>query len=217
MSYLNSLQAQVPIDSNRKERAYRIIKEKIISCQLPPGSILNERELVEEIGTSRTPIREALHRLEKENLVLIIPQRGAFVCEITPKIINDIYQLREIIEPNLVSMVTPKIAEDVLLRFKQEFLTLGKDDYNILAKRDNEFHFTVIDLVGNECLKQVMENMYDQNERIRFLLTRLPQRLQETVAEHVDIIDHMLARDQERAAEAMRRHLVQSRHAAFRI
>lgn len=217
MSCLNSLLPNSQLDANLKERAYRIIKEKIISCQLPPGSILNERELVQEVGASRTPIREALHRLEKENLVLIIPQRGTFVCEITPKVINDIYQIREIIEPNLVSMVTPSIPEEVLLRFKHEFLGLAAYDYAVLAKRDHEFHFTIIDQVGNDCLKQLMENMYAQNERIRVLLTRLPQRMQETIEEHIAIIDGMLSRDCQRAAKAMRKHLIQSRHAAFRI
>lgn len=204
-------------DANLKEKAYRVIRQMIVGGGLPPGKVLNERELVELIGVSRTPIREALHRLEKENLVIIVPQRGAFVCEITTKIINDIYQLRELIEPQLLAMVTADMPEQVLAEFRAVFLALKQDEYNELARIDNEFHIAVIDRVGNDYLRNLMDNMYAQNERIRFQLTRLPQRLQETVAEHVRIIDAMLARDPEKAAAMMREHLISSRKAAFRL
>ena len=204
-------------DANLKEKAYRVIRQMIVGGGLPPGKVLNERELVEHIGVSRTPIREALHRLEKENLVTIVPQRGAYVCEITAKIINDIYQLRGIIEPQLISMVTADIPEQVLSNFRAAFLALKPDKYDELAHIDNEFHIVVIDRISNAYLRQMMDNMYAQNERIRFQLTRMPRRLQETVAEHVGIIDAMLVRDSEKAAALMRAHLTNSRKAAFRL
>ena len=205
------------MDANLKEKAYRVIREMIVGGDLPPGKVLNERELVEHIGVSRTPIREALHRLEKENLVEIVPQRGAFVCDITAKAIHEIYQLREILEPQLIRMVTGEIPEEQLREFRAAFLELQPDEYDALAKIDNEFHLVVINRIGNAYLKQLMDNMYVQNERIRFQLTRLPKRLQETVAEHVGIIDFMLANDSEAAAGAMLEHLINSRKAAFRI
>ena len=205
------------MDANLKEKAYRVIREMIVGGDLPPGKVLNERELVEHLGVSRTPIREALHRLEKENLVTIIPQRGAFVCEITTKVIHEIYQLREIIEPQLIRMVTGDMSEEALQEFRSAFLALNMDAYDELAKLDNDFHLAVLDSVGNEYMTQMMDNMYAQNERIRFQLTRMPKRLQETVAEHVGIIDAMLAGDPEAAAKAMLEHLMNSRKAAFRI
>lgn len=205
------------MDANLKEKAYRVIREMIVGGDLPPGKVLNERELVEHIGVSRTPIREALHRLEKENLVEIVPQRGAFVCDITAKAIHEIYQLREIIEPQLIRMVTGDMPEEMLHEFRTAFLSLKPEEYDALAKLDNQFHLAVIDRIGNAYLKQMMDNMYVQNERIRFQLTRLPKRLQETVAEHVGIIDAMLACDPEAASREMLEHLINSRKAAFRI
>ena len=205
------------MDANLKEKAYRVIREMIVGGDLPPGKVLNERNLVAHLGVSRTPIREALHRLEKENLVTIIPQRGAFVCEITTKVIHEIYQVREIIEPQLIRMVTGDIPEESLRELRAAFVALKTDDYDALAQLDNDFHAAVIEKVGNAYLKQMMDNMHAQNERIRFQLARLPQRLQATVAEHVGIIDAMLERDSEAAAAAMLEHLMNSRKAAFRI
>ncbi len=202
---------------NLRERAYRIIKQRIISCQIVPGSALNERELVAVIGVSRTPIREALNRLEKENLVTIIPGRGAFVSSITVKEINDIYQLREIIEPHIIVLVTPVFPEECLLAYKRAFQALDQDDYDGLVRLDSEFHSLLMDSAENDLINQVMANMFAQNQRIRFRLTRQPARLQETVAEHLAVIEAMLARDSLRAQEAMREHLAQSRQAAFKL
>ncbi len=212
-----SYSAVVMQTENLREKAYRIIKQLILTCAFDPGSILNERELVESIGVSRTPIREALNRLEKENLVTIIPQRGAFVSAITVKVINDIYQLREIIEPCVAAMVTPVFPAESLERYRQAFQELEPEDYDRLAKLDNELHCHIMDLAGNDFLNQVMANMYAQNERIRFRSTRLPQRSQETIDEHLAIIEAFLAREPLAAHEAMRVHLVKSRQAAFRI
>lgn len=213
VSYL----AMASQSENLREKAYRIIRRLIIDCDLVPGSILNERELVETIGVSRTPIREALNRLEKESLVTIIPQRGAFVGAITVKVINDIYQLREIIEPEVVAMVTPIFPAASLERLRQAFLELGPEDYDRLATLDNELHCLIMDSMGNDFLNQVMANMYAQNERIRFRSNRLPQRVQEAVDEHLTIIEAMLARDPAGAREAMLTHLANSRQAAFKI
>ncbi|HWQ61813.1 MAG TPA: GntR family transcriptional regulator [Negativicutes bacterium] len=207
---------EVPSE-NLREKAYRIIKQRIINCQLAPGSALNERELVAEIGVSRTPIREALNRLEKENLVTIIPGRGSFVSSITVKEINDIYQLREIIEPYVTGLVTPSFPEERLAFYRDAFLALDQDDYDGLARLDSEFHFLIMDTAENDRINQVMANMYAQNQRIRFRLTRQPARLQETVDEHMAVIEAMLARDPLKAQEAMRAHLIRSRQAAFKL
>jgi len=199
-----------------KERAYKIIRENIISCRLAPGSVLNEKELVRAIGASRTPIREALSRLEQEKLVIIVPQRGTFVSEITAKTINDVYQVREILEPCLVRLATPLIATAELEAMRDEFLRLTPDDYDTAIAADDAFHSRIVSLSNNTYLIQLMENMYAQNERIRSLMIRfVPQRLKETCDEHLAVVEAMLRRDAEQAAEAMRQHMISARRAAF--
>lgn len=200
-----------------KERAYKIIKQNIISCKFPPGSLLNEKDLVEHIGASRTPIREALNRLEQEKLITIVPQRGSFVTEITPQIIKDVYQVREMLEPCLASRVTPLVGADDLLCFKERFNQLAPGDYDTAMAIDNDFHNFVVKASGNNYLINLMENLYVQNERIRAIMIRMPQRLGETVAEHLAIIEAMLARDEAKAGEAMRIHIISAMHFAFKF
>lgn len=82
-----------------RDKAYEMIKEMIINCQLTPGEPISETELMKVVGSSRTPIREALNKLEHENLVTIYPKRGIFVTGITIKDVIDIYTIREVVEP----------------------------------------------------------------------------------------------------------------------
>ena len=84
---------------NLKEKAYAIIKNKIICCEYRPGQFLNEQELRESVGASRTPIREALNKLEQEGLLEILPKRGVLVRDITLQEVNAIFEIRCMIEP----------------------------------------------------------------------------------------------------------------------
>ncbi len=200
-----------------RDRAYRIIRNKIITCEFPPGSPLNERELSSLIGVSRTPIREALNRLENDQLVTLTSQKGAAVTPITPKIINDIFQLRYVLEPYVVSMVTPDFPEATLLKFQKGLSDRSLDKYEELVTLDGELHFAIIHAFGNSYVNNLMENMYTQNERIRRLATMMPQRLADSAVEHLAIVEAMLAREPEKAAEALRYHLQSARYAAFKL
>ena len=94
---------------NLKEKAYIHLKEKIIKCEYPPGMALSERDLMETLGVSRTPIREAINLLEQENLIKIYPRRGMFVENITVKDIQDIFTVRKTVEPLVTKLATPHI------------------------------------------------------------------------------------------------------------
>ncbi len=198
-----------------KERAYRIIRENIINLRFPPGSILNEKDLVEQIGASRTPIREALSRLEQDQLVVILPQRGSFVAEISAKTINDVYQVREMLEPELVRRVVPILEEAGLAAFRDRFAALRGDDYEKAIAADNDFHNFVLRSCNNDYLSRMMGTLYAENERIRILMIRAPQRMQESTVEHLAIIEAMMARDVNLAVEAMRIHMANARRSAI--
>lgn len=200
-----------------KERAYRIIKENIISCHFSPGSILSEKDLVAMIGASRTPIREALSRLEQEQLVVIMPQRGSFVSAITAKMIYDIYQVREYLEPLLVRQVLSAADPELLAAFRDRIAGLGSDEFSAATAVDSDFHNFLLRSSNNDCLIKMMETMYVHNERIRSLMARAPRRLRQSNDEHLAIVTAMLAGDGEAAAEAMRRHMANARRAALRF
>jgi len=203
--------------SNLKERAYKVIREKIINCELAPGELLNEKALISEIGTSRTPIREALNRLEQENLIRIIPRRGVFVSDISLKDIMDIYQVRENIDPFVVQLATPLAPEERLLYYKKQFENLDLNDFWHSIAIDREFHYFIAKSCNNKYLLQMLENIYAQSQRIRILSSRLPKRIQDSTNEHLNIISYMVQRNELKAAEAMKIHILNSRDAAFKL
>ena len=100
-----------------KDKAYEMIREKIVNCELAPGSVLNESELIEEIGASRTPIREALNKLEQENLVTIIPKKCIIVRGITIDDIAEVFDARAVIEPQVLLQYADRIS----LRFLEDY------------------------------------------------------------------------------------------------
>lgn len=200
-----------------KEKAYKIIKDKIARCELAPGEILNEKSLIEEIGASRTPIREALSRIEQENLVRIIPKRGVFVSEITMKDISEIYQVREELDPFITKLATPYVPEKELLRYQQLFSQIDSLKYSESIEIDDQFHSLILMSCNNSYLIQMMNNIYVQNQRIRVLSARLNNRIKVSANEHLDIISNLLKRDADKAAEAMRKHIVSSKNVAFQI
>lgn len=163
---------------NLKERAYKIIKDKIINCELPPGDLLIEKSLVDEIGTSRTPIREALNRLEQENLIKIIPRRGVFVSGISLKDISDIYEVRGNLDPFVARLATPRVCQEKLLLYKNQFENINPNDYWSSITLDGEFHRFISESCGNKYLLQMIENIYAQSHRIRILCSKHPQRYQ---------------------------------------
>lgn len=202
---------------NFKEKAYRIIKDKIIKCEFAPGDILDEKQLVKEIGASRTPIREALNKIEQENLIRIIPKRGVFVCEITPKDLTDLFQVREQIGPFVTRLATPHLPEEELLKYRKLFTEMDKLENLEVFELDNKFHHFIVSGCKNKYFMQLMENIYVQNQRIRILSARMNNRLNISASEHLNIIECLLKRDADGAAEEMRKHVIRARDTAYQV
>ncbi len=199
-----------------REKAYLHIKEDIINCKFLPGSVLNEKELVVGLGISRTPIREALNRLEQEGLVRIVPQRGVFVTNITLKMTLELYQVREVLEPFIVRLATPLVSEERLREFQSAFAAITEDtSKEDLIALDQQFHFYLAEACGNGFLTQLTENIRAQINRSRLLSCRDSESLIRGREEHLAIIATLLERDVEKAAAAMHEHLVRSRQSAF--
>lgn len=200
---------------NLKDKAYRIIKSKIVNCEYPPASFLNEAELMKEIGASRTPIREALNKLEQENFIQIIPKRGVIVGVIAVGEIIDVYQIRELIEPYIIRMWGNKLNVGTLIAFKKKLLNLAasiseKERYAV----DDSLHRSIISVCENKYLKQLMDKSYDQNHRIRIISGKLQSRLEHTTNEHINILNLLIEHDIEGAAKAMTFHLENAKKAA---
>lgn len=202
-----------------KDKAYSIIKDKIIRCEYLPGEVLIESEIMEAVGASRTPIREALNKLEHERLVRIVAKRGVFVSEISVSTVYDVYDVRELVEPYLLeryaSLIPPEKIECLFAEFerldKEEF-----DSYDEFYAFDNELHQLIAGYSNNTYLEVMMEQIYGQNERIRFLAGQdSRQRLKASQDEHKEILDAIWKKDYTGGANAMRQHLQIAREAAL--
>jgi len=202
-----------------RDQAYEIIKNKIINCELVPGSPLIEKELMEEIRSSRTPIREALSKLEHENLVTIYPKRGIFVTNITIKDIVDIYTVREAVEPLAARLATPHIDLSQLDPYLQIYADPNrKFDLEEHIRTDREFHSIIANSTGNLYLAQTLLKIYDQNSRIRIMSKlKVKARHNEARQEHYELIKAFMDRDVEKAEMIMKEHIANGKKTAMKI
>lgn len=198
-----------------KQQAYNIIKKKIITCEYPPNFLLNEEKLKDEIGASRTPIRDALSRLEQENLVRILPKKGIMVASLSIREINAIYEARMLVEPYAIEHYANKVGKERLEYFRKIFRD-GKEIQERIYDVDDKLHIEFINAMDNEYFQAMYERIYYQNCRLRILSgVKSEKRIEETLQEHLKIINACLEEQWQDAAEAMREHLVCSKRASF--
>jgi len=200
-----------------KQRAYDDIKSKIINCEYMPNSFLNESLLMEVTNTSRTPIREALSKLEQENLVTIIPKKGIMVNDLSLNDISMIFQVRELVEPFIIRTNGTNIDKNELKVMRVMVMEdITKQNIKKIYKIDDRLHRFFSSCSGNKYFHQTLNHIYDQNNRMRILSAqKLDRRLTETQQEHLSIIDFLIAGKIDEAADAMKEHLDKSKKAAI--
>lgn len=202
---------------NLKDKAYAIIREKIVNCEYMPNQFMTETELTETIGVSRTPIREAINKLEQEGLVQVLPKRGIMIKEVTVGTINDMFEIRMLVEPYLVETYGRDIPEEEINRQLEiaaddTVLFYGKDGF----VKDNELHQMFYSASHNSYFEEIMHRSYALNQRMRILAgMRSEERLRETQEEHQRILTSILKKEFAQAARYMKEHLVNARQAAI--
>lgn len=199
-----------------KQKAYNIIKDNIVSCRYKPGQLLNETQLMEECGTSRTPVREALSKLEQEKLVRIVSKKGIMVTELTLKEIGDIYLVRGLLEPQMVKLFGANIPLDELERVRSMLLSYKPEmDMNERNEIDDAIHRLIIESCPNNYFHEWMTLIYLQNQRIRFSTGQLGRYMEKNNQEHLRITETILRADYDKAADLLREHLEKARRATF--
>lgn len=197
-----------------KERAYREIKEAILSQKLESGTPLNERTLAEELGISRTPIREALHLLESEGWVVTEPCRGTWVKEITIKDIVEVYQMRTALEGLAVELITDQLDQQKEAELKellaQQKLLEDLMDTEEFTRIDMSFHLRLAEMVDNTRLLCTMNSFMDIMNMYLLRTVRRTQPISVPREEHIEIITKMLQRDSSSAREAMKQHMTRA-------
>lgn len=199
-------------NNSQSEVAYRVLKEKIVTLQLPPATLLNEAELMAELNLGRTPIREALQRLVLENLVVIWPRRGTIVADLNMSDLQKVFELRLELETFGVRLAAERATAEQINQMEKLFeaadAIIHQGDYHQLIHLDVDAHRLLAQAAHNEFLEEILDRLHTQVLRLWYVSLHKVPRLPEAIEEHRDIIAAIKARDGVRAAEIMRAHIV---------
>ena len=208
-----------PVTLNLREKARAAIRQGILDLRYPAGSLLSENQLAEELGISRTPIREALRELAAGGLVRILPRRGIVVSEPTVQDIVEVYQLREQLECFAAGLVAgwlaPSDAEAFQADHEEALAHMKAGRERKAYDASVRLHSRIVDLARNQRLKQFIGELGDQVHRFG-LLTLRHGRAGSALAEHGEIIAALVRKDSEAAEALMRAHLRADRDIALR-
>lgn len=204
-----------------KEKAYDELKEMIISGKLKSNERIDEDFLSKSLNVSRTPVREAINKLEQEGWINIVPRKGMFVNNISIKEINDVFQVRNNLEPIILEMAFERIEKEVLKNLKLEFLNflnkkeLSAEDNIRLDYLDNQLHLLILKNCNNNFIIKMMENVYEHNMRIRNLSIQPKKRRFTATSEHIKIIDAILENNFQKAIKELKNHNLKAREGFF--
>lgn len=193
------------------DEAYAQIRRRILDVVWPPGYQALEQEVASVLNMSRTPVREAMIRLQREGLVEVVPRHGMRVLPVSPSDMRELYQvltalecmaaellaLRRPTETELVPMIAATTAMDEALQV---------DDLDAWAVADERFHALLVDLSGNRHLKETVLNYWDRAHRARMFTLRLRPKPLNSTREHRRMVECFLEGDVEGAAEITRAH-----------
>ncbi|WP_144558108.1 GntR family transcriptional regulator [Shouchella miscanthi] len=202
-----------------KDVAYEKIKSKILEEHYEPGQFLSERTLIDELGMSKTPIKNALVRLESEGFVTVSSKQGIIVIDISIERINDIYNLRIALETYSCQEIYQRITEEQIKELEENIeatkLAAMNKDVKAFATLDHEFHLAISEVAGNSEITKILLNYQDHLRRITLRhLKKDPNRVQKFYAEHVDILEALKNKDGD-CSSLMKKHLYESKMMYF--
>ena len=191
--------------------AYERLKAEILENRMPPGFQGTEPEIALRLGMSRTPVREALLKLESDGLVELVPRRGARVLPISLDDMREIYSILSTLESEAAACLAKQepsleMLVDLEKATKDMEKALLQDDLDAWAEADERFHRKLLVLSGNKRLNNIVGTMFDQGHRVRMMTLRLRKRPDKSTKEHRKILEHIISGDPDKARRACRKH-----------
>jgi len=194
-----------------RDVVFQTLRQAILRGELKPGERLMEIQLANKLGVSRTPIREAIRKLELEGLVLMIPRKGAEVAEITEKSLRDVLEVRRALEELSVRLacdrITPEILEQLEKTAKEFEKILKNGDVTEIAQADVHFHDVIYKAADNQRLLQLLNNLGEQMYRYRVEYLKNPSIHGQLIKEHEELIHHIKEHEKEKAVEIICQHI----------
>lgn len=194
-----------------RDVVFNTLRQEILTGKLKPGERLMEIHLANKLGVSRTPIREAIRKLELEGLVIMIPRRGAEVAQITLKNLKDVMEVRRALDVLAIELACERMGQEaleVLFQACEHFSDAVKtNDTRMLAEADVAFHDQIVLSTGNARLIQLVSNLSEQMYRYRFEYLKDASSHEMLRQEHLGMYQCILKKDKVTAAEIVRKHI----------
>lgn len=207
----DNLQIQMNNFLPLRDVVFNTLRQAILTGELKPGERLMEIHLANKLGVSRTPIREAIRKLELEGLVTMIPRRGAEVAQITEKSMNDVLEVRRSMDALCVELACERISEEALQELDSACDAFAEavktKDIRRIAQADVALHDIIVQATGNLRLVQLINNLSEQMYRYRFEYLKDISRHQSLIQEHRIIFEAIKARNKEEASSAAKLHI----------
>ena len=194
-----------------RDVVFNTLRQAILRGELKPGERLMEIQLANKLGVSRTPIREAIRKLELEGLVLMIPRKGAEVADISEKSLRDVLEVRKALEELAVQLACDKITKEEIEDLKkaaEDFKKILKSrDITEIAEADVRFHDIIFMATDNQKLVQLLNSLREQMYRFRVEYLKKEEVHPQLIAEHEKIIEHIMERDKVKASAIVSEHI----------
>lgn len=194
-----------------RDVVFNTLRQAILTGELKPGERLMEIHLANKLGVSRTPIREAIRKLELEGLVTMIPRRGAEVAQITEKSMNDVLEVRRAVDALCVELACERISDEELERLRvacDEFAEQVKTkDVKKIAQADVALHNIIVEATGNQRLISLVNTLSEQMYRYRFEYIKDFTQHESLIEEHRVIYESIVKKDKKTAADAAKLHI----------
>jgi GntR family transcriptional regulator, rspAB operon transcriptional repressor len=192
-------------------QVYEVIRRAIVGLTMPPGSAINEKAVCEQLGISRTPLREAILKLSDEHLVVIVPNSGTYVSKIDLQTVFDGQLVRDALEMKVVKLaavkMSPTFERKLDFNMYQQKRLAAELDYDGFYELDEAFHSMICEHGASARIWKIVHGAKGQLDRIRRLAFPVPKHLEIVLAEHAAIADALRLRDPDAAAAAMKVHL----------
>ncbi len=204
-----------PIDSREtfKDKAYTALRNLIVSSDVYRSRTdirLDERQLAQDFGISRTPVREAMVQLEREGFVRSVPRRGVYVVRKTKSEVIELIQAWAALESMAARLITQSASTADIAGLRRMFTTFEGDKLHAKLDEYSEvniaFHQAIIELSGNQVLIRLAENLFTHMRMIRGSTIGEDDRVERSIRDHMNIIHALEARDTERAEDLVRQH-----------
>jgi DNA-binding GntR family transcriptional regulator len=203
------------------EIVYDTLREAIIKQTLKPGERLMEQELAEEMGVSRTPVREAIRKLVMEGYVVMIPRRGAYVAGLSIKDINDVFEIRSALESLAAGLAAARASREEIEEMERNLvLEAAHYETSDLLKTievDTCFHELIYQASKNTRLQNMLKDLRDQVQRFRTKTLAVPGRLKFALAEHRRVVEAIASGNVAEAKQAARNHIESAESALLEV